>query len=228
MILAYDTMDRGASSFSASRTRPQLRPVVSDGKGDEGSMLKSPVDTIATVSSTSSPLENGPRSHYQELRFLVTGSKSCGKTTFIQKALDMKKPMASPNQAKKMSLDGQIFMINLTEVPIEEITLVKGSIRWPSKVGNIDITTVDGVLALYDITKKESLTRILALLSKLSQPSHGMKRLVKLGSMLTADQNLARLQGRLVFSYRANVISLQNNEHSILTRSGKSVWKKPQ
>ena len=170
-------MDRGASN---SRVRPLLIPVSNNSRGGDESLLMSPTDTLTTVSSASSLLGNSSHSNYQELRFLVTGSKSCGKTTFIQKALGTKQPMTSPNQAKKMSLDGQIFMINLTEVPIEDIGFVKGSVKWPSKVGDIDIKTVDGVLALYDITKKESLARIPILLSESSQLSYGMKLLVQI------------------------------------------------
>lgn len=168
-------MDRRASRNSTIRSNPLHIPTTTDKNAAKTNEidLKAQFETISPISPISSAQDNNT---LQELRFLVTGSQSCGKTSFIEKALDLKRPVISRSTCKKMSLDGQVFLINLIEVPIEDISIINGNIKWPGRVGNIQVTQVDGVLALYDVTRKESLSRIPPLLSKLrSQPLFSLR-----------------------------------------------------
>jgi GTPase SAR1 family protein len=110
-----------------------------------------------------------------DLRFLVVGADKAGKTSFIHHALDLKKTTSSPTVAsKKMSLEGAVFLINLLETDLDEVEVDDDlSITWPassivSVLGDpaTSTTQVDGVLALYDVSHRASLTGIPDLLSK--------------------------------------------------------------
>ena len=102
-----------------------------------------------------------------ELKFAVVGAKGSGKTTFTQRALDLKRPSQSPTTRKKMSLEGQVFLINLVEIQLEEVNIhEEDKIHWPNAAARGDLSHVDGVLALYDVTKQGSISPIPALLSE--------------------------------------------------------------
>ena len=101
------------------------------------------------------------------LSFLVVGSRACGKTVFIQNVLDSKKIDESATHCKKMSLEGQIFVINLIEVQLDNVDVDDdGELHWPVIEGRRDGGKVDGVLALYDVTRQETISGIPTLLSE--------------------------------------------------------------
>ena len=105
-----------------------------------------------------------------ELRFAVAGARGSGKTAFMQRALDLKRPSHSSTCGKKMSLEGQVFLINLIEIQLEQITVSEEEkIHWPNTDVKGDSLNIDGVLALYDVTKQESISRIPKLLSKFTR-----------------------------------------------------------
>ena len=82
----------------------------------------------------------------------VVGTPRSGKSTFIQHALDLKKPPSSNFSTKKVSLEGAISILNMQELSVDEISInPNGSIRWPGgdEYGDI-INKVDGVLMIYD------------------------------------------------------------------------------
>ncbi|MCJ1403974.1 hypothetical protein MMC11_007198 [Xylographa trunciseda] len=99
-----------------------------------------------------------------ELSFAVVGSEGSGKSTFIRCALDLKKPATSPVSSKKMSLEGDVFLIKLVEIPINTLEVLADQIRWPDLLDQEVVPRIDGVLALYDVTERQSIRNIPKLL----------------------------------------------------------------
>lgn len=98
---------------------------------------------------------------------MVLGAAGAGKSTFVQKALDLRQAPSSPSSAKKMSLDGVIYLVRLLEIPLEDVSIAESQkIIWPEFVGDHDMPLVDGVLALYDVTNQASAAEIPDVLSK--------------------------------------------------------------
>ncbi|MCJ1433150.1 hypothetical protein MMC27_002509 [Xylographa pallens] len=101
-----------------------------------------------------------------ELNFAVVGSEGSGKSTFIRCALDLKKPATSSVSSKKMSLEGDVFLIKLVEIPINTLEVVADRICWPEVLGQEVVPRIDGVLALYDVTERQSIRNIPKLLGE--------------------------------------------------------------
>ena len=99
-----------------------------------------------------------------QVDLVVLGAQAVGKSTFIQKALDMRQQPSSAFSAKKMSLDGVIYLVRLVELSFDDISIVDGQIAWPKYSGDLKVPLADGILALYDVTNQESITRIPELL----------------------------------------------------------------
>lgn len=141
-------------------------------QGKDGATPTSPLGSPRDDTSKSNGGHGSPRSSpysptMPELRFVIVGSKASGKSTFIQRALDLKKPPVSLVSCKKMSLEGRVFLINLIELSLEDVEVSEDrEIQWPDVPGNLDLSRVDGIVALYDVTRQESLSRIPNLLSK--------------------------------------------------------------
>lgn len=93
-----------------------------------------------------------------------------GKSTFVQCALDLKNPPESRSSTKKMSLEGVIYVVRLLEISMNDVRVSSsGRITWPSSIGEQMMPTVDGALALYDVTDSRSAAGFPGLLSKLQE-----------------------------------------------------------
>jgi GTPase SAR1 family protein len=100
-----------------------------------------------------------------ELKFVVVGAKDAGKSTFVRCALDLKRPPSSHIASKKMSLEGDVFLISLIEIQLQDVDVAENAILWPHWVQQAGVSHVDGVLALYDVTERDTLSGIPGLLS---------------------------------------------------------------
>lgn len=89
-----------------------------------------------------------------------------GKSTFVQCALDLPRPPASRSSAKKMSLEGTLYIVNLWELSATEISITKEQqIVWPRLDGDEEASyPVDGALLLYNATSPQSVVDIAPLL----------------------------------------------------------------
>jgi hypothetical protein len=104
-----------------------------------------------------------------ELRFVVVGAEATGKSTFIHHALDLKKALTQPVASKKMSLEGDVFMINLTEIRLGDVSVDDDYlVTWPH-LKDASSQRIDGVLALYDVSRRDTLGGIPDLLSEYSR-----------------------------------------------------------
>ena len=102
----------------------------------------------------------------KEVTLAVLGATQSGKSTFVQCALDLKRPPASPMATKKVSLEGVISVLRLLEMHISDIVVnIDQGVVWPQAVGSQSMPRVDGVLVLYDVMNQGSLNRVPTLLS---------------------------------------------------------------
>lgn len=103
----------------------------------------------------------------QEVNIAVLGAAKTGKSTFVQCALDLKKPATAPASTKKVSLEGTVSLLRLLEFQLEEVEIAADqSIDWPSFVDSQEAPRIDGVLLLYDVMNKKSIARLPNFLSK--------------------------------------------------------------
>ena len=159
------TGDLSYRSHEEERTRDELQRVQSKDFGGrppskKGSHSQGDADQGAVLSQ-----------QLPELNFAVVAAKQCGKSTFISRALDLKRPANSPMARKKMSLDGNIFLVCLVELQLDNVTVDNDELFWPDSVEEVELPNFDGVLALYDVTQKESFSRIPGLLSESTSAS---------------------------------------------------------
>ncbi|KAI9733572.1 MAG: hypothetical protein M1834_003174 [Cirrosporium novae-zelandiae] len=90
----------------------------------------------------------------------VIGGLGVGKSTFIQRSLDLRNLNFSPFVSKKMSLDGVVYRVNLVELPLERLIVSHKKLKWPRTLGDRVLPDFDGALVLYDVTNRISLSSL--------------------------------------------------------------------
>lgn len=74
-----------------------------------------------------------------------------------------------------MSLDGVIYLVKLLEIPLEDVGIVDDArIAWPEEIDHERTPSIDGVLALVDISDEESIEDVPDVLSKWFQSCHSI------------------------------------------------------
>jgi hypothetical protein len=97
----------------------------------------------------------------QEINIVVLGSPFVGKSAFIQKAFDLRSPPLTSISSRKMSIDGNVYVVQLIELSYSDLDLDHESrICWPDTVDGAPIPCVDGAFTLYDVMNKESLVQV--------------------------------------------------------------------
>jgi len=145
------------TQISPSKTRFDARPTRASAP-----VSQKPHSDYATGHATPPSKPKPP-----EIHFAVLGAEGSGKSTFVRCALDLKKPATSPISSKKMSLEGDVFLISLLEVPMEEIEVVGDQIYWPDMLEDVEMPQVDGILVVCDVTERRSVKDIPKLLGEL-------------------------------------------------------------
>ncbi|KAI9665976.1 MAG: hypothetical protein M1821_003911 [Bathelium mastoideum] len=128
---------------------------------------------------TTSPTKPGQSSPMQEINIGVLGTAHVGKSTFMQGVLDLKTPPTpnAPMSARKMSLDGRVYVVRLFELGFDQVEFGGNeedeNIVWPEKVGDLVMPKVDGTLVLYDVTNQKSLAEVPGVLKNEHTPVEG-------------------------------------------------------
>lgn len=112
------------------------------------------------------PMNPQASDEIQQIYIAVLGAKGVGKSTFIQHALDLRKPTNGPVSSSKVALAGVTYRFQLLELDLEDIDYSARQIKWPKYINSESVPPVDGVLCLYDITDQESIAEIPELLRK--------------------------------------------------------------
>ena len=96
-----------------------------------------------------------------QVTLVVLGARGVGKSTFVQNSLDLRSPSTSAFEVKKMSLDEVVYLVRLVEISLGDVIITESNqIKWPTSPKGFDLPPVDGVLVLYDVTNKESITGV--------------------------------------------------------------------
>ncbi|KAL1854610.1 hypothetical protein Plec18167_003273 [Paecilomyces lecythidis] len=146
---------------------------------EQDSPLSSPVgnhpiddDDVSTIKGNNE--SSNSKANLPHVRLAVIGPKEVGKSTFVQCALDMKHPPTSRSCAKKMSLDGTVYMVRLLETALDSVSFdTNGRVVWPRSSDDTNLPPVDGALVLHDVTSPGGIiesSRLLDALSKSSIP----------------------------------------------------------
>ena len=99
---------------------------------------------------------------------VVLGAEGVGKSTFIQKALDISNPIATCAAERKISVKGADYIVRLLETAIEDVDWddEEETINWPETIDDKMMPRIDGALVLYDIKDESSLENVPEMLSK--------------------------------------------------------------
>ncbi|RPB28042.1 ras GEF [Terfezia boudieri ATCC MYA-4762] len=113
-----------------------------------------------------------PSSNGREICIAVVGSADVGKSTFIQKAYDLKAPPKQNSMSSKSLLVEKLMCdVKLVEVDVERMDLESQPLIWPKLSDGQRLTFVDGVLILYDVTSASSVERVPELLDAFTKAS---------------------------------------------------------
>jgi len=109
----------------------------------------------------------------EEINIAVLGSPQVGKSTFIQRAFDLRSLPDSPFTSRKMSIDGNVYVVRLVELTHDDLDLDEHKrICWPDNVDGSPVPVIDGAFTLYDVLNRDSLGQIPETLSKWLALSH--------------------------------------------------------
>ncbi|KAI5286925.1 hypothetical protein KEM54_006380 [Ascosphaera aggregata] len=103
-------------------------------------------------------------SRYPHVDIAVLGATGSGKSTFIQHTLDLKSTPTSQVSAKKMSLEGKIYLVRLHEIEISE-----GCIIWPQGLYGQPLPPMDGIITLFDSSDLSTVIRHSQIFSSLTK-----------------------------------------------------------
>ncbi|KKZ62301.1 hypothetical protein EMCG_03273 [[Emmonsia] crescens] len=120
---------------------------------EENEMAPASVDIADNYGSTKGSSEPAatPKPRLPQVNLAIVGAQGVGKSTFVQRALDLKQPPISRSSMKKMSLDGTIYLVRLLEIASHKISFDEnGRIVWPKFIGEHELPIIDGVLVLFD------------------------------------------------------------------------------
>lgn len=101
------------------------------------------------------------------MNIAVIGGDGVGKSTFVQRALDL--PFPSPTKAadRKIPYDGTLYRIRLLEISIDDVDIDDDdTVSWPDSVADRMMPHIDGVLTLYDVADRGSIEDVPEMLGK--------------------------------------------------------------
>ncbi|KAF2093287.1 ras GEF [Rhizodiscina lignyota] len=110
-----------------------------------------------------------------EINIAVLGAAGVGKSSFIQRVFDHRAPPTLTVTPRKMSIDGEEYTVRLIELSFDDLEFDDSHITWPDAADSRPLPPIDGVLTLYDVMNKESLTDVpetLRAVYKSSLPFH--------------------------------------------------------
>ncbi|RKF78144.1 putative ras guanyl-nucleotide exchange factor [Golovinomyces cichoracearum] len=109
------------------------------------------------------------------INIAVIGAAGVGKSTLIQGALGLNAPQDFLVSTLEISMEEIIYTVSLFEMDLQNIDIdSQRKLNWSTSLNGQDFSRIDGVLLLYDVTNRESISRFPATLSERdSKPKAG-------------------------------------------------------
>nr|OQO28265.1 hypothetical protein B0A51_04355 [Rachicladosporium sp. CCFEE 5018] len=106
-----------------------------------------------------------------EINIAVVGAENVGKTTFMQRAMDLPMPASQRAIERQLPYDGTVYLVRLLEIPIDDVEIDEDddAISWPQTIAERMMPKVDGVLTLYDVKDRSSVEYVPETLSAISK-----------------------------------------------------------
>ncbi|KAF4551983.1 Hypothetical protein D9617_11g008300 [Elsinoe fawcettii] len=100
-----------------------------------------------------------------DVNVVVLGNESAGKTTFIQRTLDLDAKDVMDPPSRILTIAGNLCMVRMFEMNINEVYQGENDeLAWPERLKH---TTIHGVMTLYDVGNKSSFKLVPEVLSEL-------------------------------------------------------------
>jgi len=96
------------------------------------------------------------------MNIAVIGGDGVGKSTFMQRALDLPHPSPTKAADRKIPYDGTLYRIRLLEISIDDVDIDEDdeTVSWPDTVADRMMPHIDGVLTLYNVADRTSLEEV--------------------------------------------------------------------
>lgn len=105
----------------------------------------------------------------ENINIAVLGAAQVGKSTLIQRALDLRGLPSTPISSQKMSVDSVVYSVSLIELDLDSVKFHPDHpIQWPLQIRGQKIPRMDGSLLLYDVMNGTSIVDIPQTLSESS------------------------------------------------------------
>lgn len=102
------------------------------------------------------------------INIAVIGAAGVGKSTLIQGALGLNAPQDFLVSTLEISMEEIIYTVSLFEMDLQNIDIdSQRKLNWSTSLNGQDFSRIDGVLLLYDVTNRESISRFPATLNGL-------------------------------------------------------------
>lgn len=91
----------------------------------------------------------------------IIGADDVGKSSFVQRALDLACPPATNPSSVRMAVDNVTHMVTLFELELEHFELDPCQpIQWPKQVNGHIVPRLDAALVLYDVMSRNSIREL--------------------------------------------------------------------
>ncbi|KAL8710337.1 MAG: hypothetical protein Q9220_005107 [cf. Caloplaca sp. 1 TL-2023] len=167
----YGTQSRQASTDSQNQSLPRdptLRSI--DRTWEPRTTPEAPPGNVSQDERHSLGTGFAPNAQVnklQDIALAVVGTPRSGKSTFVQHALDLKKPPASAVSTKKVSLEGVVSVLRMYEYDMNDVSFTPdGSPRLPIQPEEGSPCRVDGILVMCNVNSVSSTEHISTMLRK--------------------------------------------------------------
>lgn len=97
----------------------------------------------------------------QDLNIAVLGARGSGKSLFIRRALNLPQPVPSAIATRRMRIDEGFYVVRFLEMTFNDIHIgERNTVKWPGTIDDYATPRIDGAVAIYDVTRAESLTQV--------------------------------------------------------------------